>query len=436
MKPRTNTAPTSAITVQYIYSACIKTITPDVTILHDPWFTEGIYDGSWYHFPKVNSPLDSVGDCDLIYVSHIHPDHYDSAFLRTYFARYGTKPLIIADHAPNHLLRKMRSDGFSPMVLTDPMARGTTTVTIIPHKTGSVSDIDSAIIIEYSDPDKKRHCVVNANDIIFDEEMRRRLKDSAGDVDILLCGYTGAGPYPQTYFDLQDPQLVMESEKKKHAFFERYKLLTSTINAKTNIPFAGKYVLGGPLAKMNAFRGVSDPVEVLAFDPNALVLADNGAWIDTRTFKATGLRKKPYDEVQIHDRLSEIDHLTMNYERLIPESEIPQLPLTRLLAIAASNARKKSECDEDYYFCFSLPNNQRAVVNANRSSNDAVRFVDPDTELPRPRSEIYIDPRYLFGLLTHIYHWNNAEVGSQYQTRRHPNELNRKAQAFLNYFTV
>jgi len=36
----------SGITVKYIYSACIVTSSKDVTILHDPWFSEGIYDGS------------------------------------------------------------------------------------------------------------------------------------------------------------------------------------------------------------------------------------------------------------------------------------------------------------------------------------------------------------------------------------------------------
>ena len=41
------------ITVRYIYSACIVTTTRDVRILHDPWFKEGIYDGSWYQYPRV-----------------------------------------------------------------------------------------------------------------------------------------------------------------------------------------------------------------------------------------------------------------------------------------------------------------------------------------------------------------------------------------------
>ena len=46
--------------VKYIYSACIQIETKDVRILCDPWFSEGIYDGSWYHFPKISDPFNKT----------------------------------------------------------------------------------------------------------------------------------------------------------------------------------------------------------------------------------------------------------------------------------------------------------------------------------------------------------------------------------------
>jgi len=126
----------------------------------------------------------------------------------------------------------------------------------------------------------------------------------------------------------------------------------------------------------------------------------------------------------------------MDYERLIAEDEIHQLPLKRLLVLATRNAISKSECEEDYYFCFKLPNNQHAVINANKTATNNISFVDNTSKLPLPHSQILIDSRYLFGLLTNVYHWNNAEVGSQYNTRRVPNSFNRKAQSFLNYLAI
>jgi UDP-MurNAc hydroxylase len=425
-----------AINVKYIYSACVITTTPDLSILHDPWFTEGAYDGSWFHFPKVENPLKSIGDVDIIFISHIHPDHYDNVFLKKYFEKYGIKKILIANHSPNHLAGKMRADGIEPTILKDKLTIGDTTVEIVPHKTGSISDIDSAIVIKYHAKNNKQHCVVNANDIIFDEDMRSNLKSVANEVDILLCGYTGAGPYPQTYFNSSDNQLNVEANNKKLAFFERYKTLVKVMGAKVNIPFAGKYILGGKLSDMNDYRGVADPVEVLEFDEKAVVLADNGGEINTSNLIPNHIRTNKYDAREKTKRIEEIKTMRMDYERLIAAEEIGQLPLKRLLFSASRNAVIKSECDEDYYFCIKLPNEQVAVINANKNESNSLVFAEKCTPLPTPRSEIFIDPRYLFGLLTKIYHWDNAEVGSQFDTRRTPNTLNRKAQAFLNYLAI
>lgn len=291
------------------------------------------------------------------------------------------------------------------------------------------------MIIQYQ-ANKRAHCVVNANDIIFDDAMRQQLKDAAGEVDILLCGYTGAGPFPQTYFELDDPNIKEEADKKKKSFFERYQTLTHFMNAKINIPFAGKYVLGGQLTALNHVRGVADAVEVLDFDDKAIVLSDDGGEINTNDLTARGVRNKKYPLGDMEARFSEISTKKMDYERLFSAEEIEQLPLKRLLVAAARNACSRSECEGDYFFCISLPTKDYAVINTNRDIQNPISFCTEKRALPTPRSEIYIDPRYLFGLLTHIYHWNNAEVGSQYTTRRFPNVFNRKVQGFLNYLAI
>jgi len=424
------------ITVRYIYSACVVTSTPDVVILHDPWFTDGIYDGSWFQYPKVEKPLDSIGDVDLIYVSHIHPDHYDAKFLKSYFSRYGIKKVIIADHKPNYLAKKMQSDGIEPTILESSITVGKTAIQIVPYVTGSISDIDSAIVIKHISRDKKRHCVVNANDIIFDDFLVKKLKEISGNVDILLCGHTGAGPYPQTYFDPSDPHLAIESSKKKSMFFERYRKLIATMAAKVNVPFAGKYVLGGKLVGLNPFRGVADPVEVLAFDDKAIVLADDGGEIDTSTLKATECRTAKYSDPDLQLRLEAISESKMDYERLIALDEIHQLPIKRLLVTAAKNAQRKTESDKSYFFCIGLGEKEYAVLDVKKNSNKSIYFTRDSNNLPTPRSEIIIDQRYLFGLLAGIYHWNNAEVGSQYRTRRVPNTYNQVAQRYLDFLAI
>lgn len=425
----------NGISIKYIYSACIVTSTPDVTILHDPWFSEGIYDGAWYHFPKIERPLELIGDVDYIFVSHVHPDHYDARFIKEYITVYGEKPILIASREPNHLRNKMRADGLNCVVLDNSLSINRTQITILPHNTGSSSDLDSLIIVKYDDG-SRMHSIVNTNDIVFDEVILSDLQKVANQPDVLLCGYTGAGPYPQTYFNLDDSMILEEANKKRLAFFERYLYLTKGLNARVNIPFAGKYLLGGNLTALNKFRGIADATEILAIDPRAVVLADNGGEINTATLQPSAVRTVSYSKEAIDLREEEIRDLKMSYELLINESEIHQLPLTRLLILAAKKAKKVFEYNADYYFIIQIPGGEFAVINLNNSDVSPVSFIKSVPDSLMPRSEIYIDPRYLFGLLVNVYHWNNAEVGSQFVTRRVPNVFNRNVQSFLNFLSI
>ena len=73
-------------------------------------------------------------------------------------------------------------------------------------------------------------------------------------------------------------------------------------------------------------------------------------------------------------------------------------------------------------------------MNANRAADDAA-FED-DVSGFAPRSELDLDPRLLFALVTGVLHWNNAEIGSLYRTRRVPDEYRKPVQAFLDFFHV
>lgn len=68
--------------VEYKYSACIKIITEDVKILCDPWFGSGAYEGTWNQFPPIKELKKFIDEFDLIYISHIHPDHYCSETIK------------------------------------------------------------------------------------------------------------------------------------------------------------------------------------------------------------------------------------------------------------------------------------------------------------------------------------------------------------------
>ena len=59
-------------------------------ILCDPWFSPA-YFASWFPFPS-NEGLDveAIAHPDFLYVSHLHRDHFDPAFLRASVSRAAT----------------------------------------------------------------------------------------------------------------------------------------------------------------------------------------------------------------------------------------------------------------------------------------------------------------------------------------------------------
>lgn len=432
--PRARLVP-PGITVTYVYSACVILETSDVSVLCDPWFSEGIYDGSWFHFPRVDDPLEVIGDIDFVWISHIHPDHYDPRFLRQYMDRFGEKTVLVAQRKYPYLELALRREGFTVKPMVEDMCVGSTTLESVAIRPEDRNEIDSALHVAYRDVSGKSHSVLNVNDIVFDEQVLSDLAGRFHRPDILLLGYTGAGPYPQTYFDVSDSRLMVEAERKKHAFFERYRKNVAAFDATMNIPFAGKYILGGSRVHLNPFRGVADAVEVLPFDERAVVLCDLVGCVSTSDMIPRGVRHERYADEDMTARCIEIAGRQMTYE-LIDEKLLELVPFERLLRNAHTRALAVSVVSEDHFFVFDLPDGRRVVMNANPNSKDSFFVTSGADDLPEPRSEIRMDARYLFGLLTGVFHWNTAEVGSQYDVRRVPNVFKREVQQFLNFLSV
>jgi len=403
----------------------------------DPWFTDGAYDGSWYQYPKVD-PFSLISKPDFIYISHIHPDHYDPNFLRKLFNKYGDIPILIPDLKNNFLKFKALLDGFNPIPVTEKLI-GKTRVVIKPNYTDSISDIDSALYI-YDGNSKKSF--LNLNDCLYKEELtldfKRIINRDTNKLDFLALGYMGAGPYPQTFFKIEDTlSLKSEAEKKKQKFFDSYSKFISSFDAEFNLPFAGEYFLGGKLSKLNSFRGNPDALEVKAFDNRALVFAPGGS-VDLISKEIQGERSEPFDKKELNDYLEKISKNKMKYEQDI-NIKFSDINFARLLKSATKKAHSKLEYEGEYSFIFSIKENnsikKRFLCDVQNLTVEEVNDIE-DLSI-NYYSEILIDYRYLFGLLTTIYHWDNATVGSHYDTRRSPQDFYaREIVNYLNFFSA
>ena len=436
--------------VEYKYSACIKIITNDIVILCDPWFITPANEGTWGHYPPVKEIKNLVGDFDVIYLSHIHSDHYCPDTIKYLFDHYGKKRILIADwgHANNYLLRKLQADGLSDdAICCSTFDIGKTGVVLIPNKTSSGSDIDSSIIV-YSKTTRKS--VLNINDCYFNEGLSQAILSTVEELGLtisLFClGYTGAGPYPQSYYSpfIEVDTLIEKANRKKEDFFERYLYAVNSISSTNRLPFAGKYVLQGELSLLNKFRGVADALEVKKIDPGAIILDDGGhAYYDIELEKAFFERKTSYCIPPYIPPKSEFPWRTaINF---IPQDSL----LLRLLSSSLKRAHSKSECSRNCLWSIYVLDNPSDILgiwmsqepwtsltplktfNCNNKVDHGMVDIPPDIH-----SHMFIERKALFCALTGISHWNNYAGGSVYQVRRVPDEFDRSMQNYLNFLCV
>ena len=415
------------IKVTYFYSACVAIETADARILCDPWFTDAAFDGAWYIYPKLDDPLTTVGKADFIYISHIHPDHYDSTFLKSYLDRHDVR-ILIADFENNYLSKRMTADGFSHEVIRN-FSVGETEIGLFPRGK-TPFDIDSALAVKHCS-----HAVVNMNDSIYHEPQIEQILAFTGPrPEIGLLGYSAASGYPQRFYD--DPKTL--EEKKSWTIrrcLDRYKILAGALDPQVRIPFAGQYVIGGANWEYTKWMAFADAFLVSEFDPAAVVLADGGkASIDTGSLKPTAVRTEWYDFDQVIDYVRTTAKNSYTWENYFGGLPDKMIPLKRLLpkAYATALSRSLSE-DKDWYWCFSF-DDEWFVCNANKRNPES--YFCADIGKVSPRTEIVIDKRYMFGLLTGVFHWNNAFIGSHFAARRHPDEFNPNIENFINFFHI
>ena len=103
----------SSLKFKFIGNACgIFTGKNGTKLLCDPWVVNGVFDGSWCHYPPLQTTVDDIMDVDAIYVSHLHPDHFDER----YFVFAKDTPIVVLDHGGNFLHKRLESLNYKNLI--------------------------------------------------------------------------------------------------------------------------------------------------------------------------------------------------------------------------------------------------------------------------------------------------------------------------------
>ena len=411
----------------FIANACgVFTGSEGSRLLVDPWLNDGVFEGSWCHAPALSHSIDDLQDVDMIYVSHIHPDHFDDRFFD--FRR--DIPVIVLDRERNFLRSRLESLGFTNLVLGEDgkqfelrefkltLYAPFTAHNFFDAKVGNV--IDSALLIESGGVR-----AINFNDNTPTPDACRRLREELESIDLAMLNYNGAGPYPACFDNLSHEQKVSESKRILERNLDYMALQLEELRPKFCLPFAGAYVLGGRLADKNPVLGTMTWEECASgllerSVPTEVVLMREGATLNVATGSVVP-EYEPLDMAAVEEYIrQDLTGLTYPYERdPKPDFDLLDKDVQRAAELMRQRAQQWG-----LETSFSVRVRAGAEWNiVQREDRAAQRILVCD-----------LDPRLLRRILDRKANWNSAEIGCHIKFDRKPNIYEPDLHTMLQLF--
>ncbi|GGF95605.1 putative Rieske 2Fe-2S iron-sulfur protein [Rhodococcoides trifolii] len=238
------------------------------TILCDPWVNPA-YFASWFPFPD-NSELDwdALGDCDYLYVSHLHKDHFDPKNLAEHVNKDTT--VLLPDYPVPDLKHELEKLGFHNFFETTDSLKHTVSgpkgdldIMIIALRAPADGPIgDSGLVV--SDGETVAFNMNDARPVDLDV-----LTNQFGPVDVHMLQYSGAIWYPMVYDMPQRAKDAFGTQKRQRQM-DRCRQYIEQVDATWVIPSAGPpCFLDDELRGLNDVYG--DPANIF---PDQMVFLD------------------------------------------------------------------------------------------------------------------------------------------------------------------
>lgn len=396
----------------HIDNACCIYESNGFRLLCDPWLTDGAFEGSWMHYPPLSTRIADVVNSDALYISHLHPDHYDPATLK-HFRR--DIPIIVLDHGSNFLHKMLQSEGFNNLVKVkdkQSVVIGPMEVTVYAPFTKHPFDnselgnfLDSAIVVETNGK-----VILNANDNTPSVESARALRENHGRFTVAQLKDSLASAYPSCFINLSVQEKLSEANRLIKRQLTAMCEVAKELETEWFQPFAGDYQLGGYLADKNRFLGVAGKQYSAQFIASRgikpLILNEQGS-IDL----VTGELKASYREniIPYETWINLVSKKKFDYE-LEPEVGVAELKSKIVLAF---DKLAKFQEKFNYY------------PDINVWVNGVCKYLGKQkgttVRLDVPQITFRMDNRLLLRILDRKSHWNNAEVGCHIEIERVPN---------------
>ena len=412
-------------------ACCIVESKKGTKIVSDPWINDGVFDGSWCHFHELKTTWDDLQSVDAVYVSHVHPDHFDNRFFQ--FPK--DTPMIVLDHGMNFLHKNLIAMGYTNLIkiknyetlpfkdfklsLFAPFAGNN----FFEENTKIGNLIDSGIVYEADN-----QSIFNANDNNPNPESCRELKKRFGTFDLSLMNYNAAGPYPSCFNNLNDEEKVAEHsnnlQRNADYLHENLKIL----NSKYFLPFAGAYVLGGKLAYKNKYLGTMSwdtCIEMLNNKENIqgteYIALNEGTTFDLDS-------GEPDCQYQLIDENEIEAYIESTLSKLKYPYELDEMPDKLKLE---EDINKVALAMNERLDRINLIPDMRVFLEVGEKEIPIIKVSD---SLSKGSLKCTIDLRLLRRILDRSSHWNNAEIGCHIEFIREPNYFSPDMHTALQFF--
>jgi UDP-MurNAc hydroxylase len=437
----------------YIKSSTVIVEHKGIKVLCDPWMTDGIYYGSWYHYPPLTYKPEEFHDVDYIYISHIHPDHMDKYSLERFPKDI---PILLHDYQEKFLLNIIRAIGFKTIIEVshkqvyqlgddftieilaadncDPTTCGKFFGCPMSRPYMKTLQIDSLAVFHGDG-----QTIVNTNDCQYElaHTVCDYIVDKYKTIDFAMVGYSSATAYPQCFESLSTEKKVSEKYRIRDQFLHKAASYVKHLGASRFLPFAGQYILGGKLASINKYRSPPYHEELLNILPNIIkevgsnsemLLLNSGESFDLTTQQAS----KPFDSDNPVTRQHYIDEVLAEKKFTYEEHPVERIDLIDRLQAAHEKMRHYQDeygyhsdwsvyIDAGFDFLYHVPFNGEVLNKVPKGTETA------------PYVRIRLDHTLLTMILDKKAHWNNAEIGSHLTFYRNPEEYEVGVFRFLSF---
>ena len=438
----------------YLQNASVIIENSGEKILCDPWLIDGCYYGAWHHYPKFNFIEKEFDDIDYIYISHIHPDHFD---VKTMSKLKKDIPVLIHEFPQKFLKQNIEKLGFKVEEIPHNKRTklGKTWINVCAadncnpevcsrvfgcnfefNKFGT-SQIDTFSVIDNDD-----QVIVNTNDCPFEigQNTAEIIKKQYSKIDLLLVGYTGASDYPCSY-DLKLSEKERVAKLKKDKRLQNAADYIQIFNPKYYLPFAGRYILGGKLTSLMKHKGESTLDEGFDYllhhvdqQKNKGIILNMKSYFDLDT----ELSSDTYIPENESDRENYIQNVLSKLKLDYENDSLPTLDMLLELIPKAYNRfehhRKMINYSSDIVILIKLNEEKILLIPVNGSGFKIIEM----SEFKKFQQYLFLflDSRLFYKILQtpKKAHWNNAEIGCHISWKRVPNIYDRSLMYCLNFF--